>query len=327
MKTEFLYLDTFRGEINYLEQEVKRAIPQSAPLQLYEASSYLINAGGKRIRPLLVLLSARAFNGRAGVKYIAPVAIGMELIHTATLVHDDLIDKSEKRRGIATVNKKWGEDTAILAGDLLFSKAFELIGTHEIRVLSKIVGEACESLAQGQMLESLHTGNTTITEEVYLEILERKTAHLFKACTQSGAILGKAKKSGIDAVSRFGYFLGISFQLIDDILDITGDEKLGKPIGIDVKQKKITLAVIHALKHAKEKEKEIIRSIIKKEKKDKEDIKEISEILSSSGSFEHVFKKAEHFAQKAKKELAVLRKSDAKSALLEISESAIYREF
>lgn len=327
MKTALLHLENFKGEVNYIEKEIKKALPEMAPLRLYEAANYLANAGGKRIRPLLVLLSARVFDEKVGVDYIAPVAAAIELIHTATIIHDDIIDKSEKRRGIATVNKKWGDNTAILAGDLLFSKSFELIGTHEIRELSRIVGEACKSLAEGEMLEILHIGNTKITEEVYLEIIERKTAHLFEACTRCGAFIGKAKKSEREALSRFGYFLGISFQLIDDILDITGDEKLGKPIGIDIKQKKITLALIHALKNSREKEKKIIERIIEKEKKTEEDIEEISKILSYAGSFEHVFRRAEYFAEKAKKELKILKNSGAKSALLEIGDSAVYREF
>jgi len=327
MKTALLHLNDFREEVDYIEKEIREALSEGAPFQLYDAASYLMNAGGKRIRPLLVLLSARAASGKADIKRIAPIAVAVELIHTATIIHDDIIDKSEKRRGIATVNKKWGENTAILAGDMLFSKSFELIGTHEIRELSGIVGEACESLAQGEMLELLHIGNASMTEEVYLEILERKTAHLFEACAECGAILGGAGKSEVEALSKFGYFLGISFQLIDDILDITGDEKLGKPIGIDIKQKKITLALIHALKNSRERERKIISGIIEKEKKTKKDIEKISKLLSYSGSFDYAFKKAEYFAEKAKKELKIFKSSSAKSALQEIGDSAVYREF
>ena len=320
----FLYLNKFKDEVEYVERELYEAFNGRFPDKLYRASEHLISAGGKRIRPVLVILSAKAFDDSKAIDYISPVAVAVELIHTATLIHDDIIDSAEKRRNIETVNKKFGNELAILAGDLLFSKAFELIGSHEINEISRIIGKACEELAQGETLEIEHIGNTYITEEVYLEIIEKKTASLFRACAESGALLGGAKRKEAKALGNFGYYLGISFQLIDDILDITGDEKLGKPIGKDVEQRKVTLAMIHAMKNSDKGEE--LRKMIEKGEVENGSIKDLFEMLSSSGSIDYVFRRAEYFANKAKNELKI-KDSDAKKALLEICDSAVYREF
>lgn len=322
---EFVYLSKFREDIEYVESELYRIFNGRFPEKLYSASEHLINAGGKRIRPILVILSARAFDSEKSIGYISPIAIAVELIHTATLIHDDIIDDAEKRRKMETVNKKFGNELAILAGDLLFSKAFEFVGSHEINEISKIIGKACEQLAQGETLEIAHVGNTYITEEVYLEIIEKKTASLFRACAESGALLGGANKEQAKALGNFGYYLGISFQLVDDILDITGDEKLGKPIGKDIAQRKITLAMIHAMKKSEKGEK--LRKMIEKGNTNNNALKDVFEILSDSGSIDYVFKRAEYFAKKAKSELGIVENSEAKKALLEICDSAVYREF
>jgi geranylgeranyl pyrophosphate synthase len=308
--------EAFEEDINYVNREILDQVSKFSPHPLVAASKQLVKVGGKRIRPILVILSFRSLDQKTDI-----------LIHTATLIHDDIIDRSSKRRGAETVFKKWGEVAAILSGDLLFSRAFGLVGTHEIKKLTEILSETCIRLSEGEMLEYRHTGNTAMTEEVYLEIVERKTAFLFEACTRSGALLGKGDKKIVEALGKFGRYLGISFQIVDDILDITGDAKFGKPLAIDIREGKVTIAALHALKHTKGREKKTLESIIKKKRKSKKDIEIASEIIKGAGSIEYASKRAEWFGERAKEELMFLPDSEAKSGLLSIAETAIYRPF
>ena len=317
----------FAEAMDLIEKELLASLSHASPDALYDASRHLILTGGKKVRPALVALAYDAVGGKRGPEYILPIAIAAELIHTATIIHDDIIDRSSKRRGLETVFKKWGEEAAILAGDLLFSKAFGLVGVHEIKELTEVISETCIRLTEGEMLEFRHTRDTDMSEEVYLEIIERKTASLFEACTRCGALLGKGSEREIKALTRFGYYLGTSFQIVDDVLDITADDKFGKPKAIDIREGKVTIAALHALKQTKGKERTALESIIKKKRKNKKDMDMASEIIKKAGSIEYAFKKAEGFSLKAKEELKALPNSEAKSMLLNIAASVIHRPF
>jgi geranylgeranyl diphosphate synthase type I len=324
------YLDLgggLNGDLSYVENEIVKASPRFSIHPLDQAFKQLFEVGGKRIRPILVILSFRSLDVEADIKYAAPIAVAVELIHTATLIHDDIIDRSAKRRGLETVFKKWGEEAAILAGDLLFSKAFGMVGVHEIKELSEVISKTCINLTEGEMLEFKHTRNTAMTEEVYLEIIERKTAALFEACTRCGALLGKGSKKEIEALSRFGRYLGISFQIVDDVLDITADDKFGKPKAIDIREGKVTIAALHSLKHTEGSQKKTLESIIRKKRKTKNDIEKAKEIIKEAGSIEYAFKRAEIFSKKAKKEMKSISDSEAKRRLLDIAERVINRPF
>ncbi|RLG57577.1 MAG: polyprenyl synthetase family protein [Candidatus Hydrothermarchaeota archaeon] len=324
-----------RSELIELEREMKiidellrEAIPRGSPETLYDAGRYLLTARGKRIRPILTILSYKAVGEeKKKIEEVLPIAMALELIHTATIIHDDIIDKSPMRRGLPTVNYKWGEDVAIIAGDLLFSKAFGIIGSHPIRELSKIVSKACIELAEGEILESLHTSDTEMTEEVYLEIIERKTASLFEACTRCGAIVGKGSEEEIEALSKFGFLIGIGFQMTDDALDIAGELKLGKPIGIDICLGKPTFVILHAIKEAKGKDKETLKRIIQDRSCSSHDIKTALKIIKSTNSLKYASERAKYFIKKAKDNLKVLRESDAKKKLEFIADYVISREF
>ncbi len=320
-------LEEFEDEISYVDGELIKAISNFSPQPLASASKQLIEVGGKRIRPILVILSFRALDQKKDIEYAAPIAAAVELIHTATLIHDDIIDKSSKRRGVETVFRRWGEVAAILTGDLLFSKAFGLVGTHEIKELTDVISETCISLTEGEMLEHRHTGNTNMTEEVYLEIIQRKTASLFEACTKCGALLGGGSEREVSALKRFGQYLGISFQMVDDILDITAGDKFGKPFAIDIRERRVTIAALHALKNVKGREKTLLKSILKKKRKSRKDIETASEIIKRAGSLKYASDRAEWFGNKAKEELRTLPESDAKKGLFSIAESALYRPF
>lgn len=323
------FLGGFKKDIDLLNKELASSIPRSHPTSLYDASRHLTKTRGKRIRPTLVALSFAATDHNSGdIGYVAPIAIAVELIHTATMIHDDIIDKSSIRRGVKTVNAKWGDDTAILAGDLIFSKAFGLVGTHENREMSRIIFDTCMKLSEGELLEAIHINDTTMTEEVYLEIIERKTASLFGACTKCGAILGNGSKGEIDALSRFGYLLGIGFQITDDVLDVVADEKkLGKRVGMDISLGKVTLPTLHALKNSSDDNRRRLEEIVRKGGNSEEEIQTVLEIIEKTKSIDYALERAKSFVERAKKELKPLKESEAKEALEKIADYIISRKF
>lgn len=322
-------LGTFENGIEHVNAEIERTIGRAEPDFLYDASSHLLRLGGKRIRPALVELSFRAVNrdGRS-MEYMLPIAVAVELIHTATIIHDDIIDKNSVRRGARTVNAKWGDDTALLAGDLIFSRAFGLVGLHEKKELSKIISEACVKLAEGEVLETYHTGDVDMTEEVYLEIIERKTASLFEASTRCGALLGEGTDEEVEALTRYGYLIGIGFQMTDDVLDIiAGQEILGKPPGTDIALGNVTLATLHSLGMTDGAEKKELERIVKKRKNTKKEISRALEIITASGSIKYSLKRARSFIERAKERLDILEDTEAKRRLQLIADRAITREF
>lgn len=321
---------TFIKDMALVESEMEMCVSNSHPTKLYNASCRFIKMKGKRVRPMLVILSCGAVNGGREINpaYIAPIATAVELVHTATIVHDDIIDRSSMRRGVRTVNAKWGNDTALIAGDLLFSKAFGLVGSHEKRELSGIISNACVKLAEGEILEMLHTGDMTMTEEVYLEVIERKTATLFEACTKCGAILGDGNEKEVKALSKYGYHLGVGFQMTDDVLDIVAKEPtLGKPIGTDISMGRPTFVILHALEVADEKDKSELVSILNSKKRSDADINRALEIIKNTNSIEYATNRAKSQMEAAQKELRHLKDTNGKKALEIIAKYAVERSF
>ncbi|MEE8167852.1 MAG: polyprenyl synthetase family protein [Candidatus Hydrothermarchaeales archaeon] len=326
-KIQELQQDFIEG-LSLVKEELLRSIPSDQPRVLYNASRHLISTGGKHIRPALAILSFRAADTDGDLSKILSIATATELIHTATIIHDDIIDKSIKRRGAKTVNTRWGNDAALIAGDLLFSKAFGMIGSHENRELSEIISNACMKLAEGEVLEMLHTGDTDMTEEVYMEVIERKTAALFEACTKCGAILGGASNSDIEALARYGYHLGTGFQMIDDILDvIAGEFKLGKPIGLDITLGKPTLIVLHALKVTENGERETLEKIMRGKVTSDSDAKMALEIVKNTNSIDYASERARSLIHRAKLDIKGLKDSNAKKALELVADYTIDRDF
>lgn len=317
-----------KKQMEALDRELIQSLPQGSPLVLYKASRHLIEKGGKRIRPTLLMLSHNAVSKDKDPERYASIAIALELIHTATIIHDDIIDLSSLRRGVKTVNAQWGNDVALVAGDLIFSRAFGLIAAQENSEVANEIYRACRRLAEGQVLEAMHTADTKMTEEVYLEIIERKTASLFEACTKCGAILGEGKEEEIHGLGRYGFFLGIGFQMIDDVLDISAVEpRLGKPVGADISLGKPTFVILHALKEASEKDREALENIITRKNVPLEEVKNALKIIKGTNSLEYAKKRAAFFISKAKKELKVIKDSPAKAALQCIADYAVKRDF
>lgn len=249
-----------------IEEEIRKNISDIEPTELYKSSAHLIEAGGKRIRPSLVLLSTESVGGK--IEDALNAATAIELIHTFSLIHDDIMDKDEVRRGRATVHVIWGEPLAILAGDVLFSKAFEVMLKSNIdekrlvKVLD-VMTKACVNLCKGQAYDMLFEKNFEVKEKEYLEMIYYKTASLIAASTKIGAIIGNGSKEEINALYNYGKFLGLAFQIHDDYLDIAGDEKqLGKPVGSDIVEGKMTLIAIKALNEANKEDREKLISIL-----------------------------------------------------------------
>ncbi len=282
---------------------------------------YIINSGGKRLRPLLVLLSARAC-GYQGSEHCLMAAV-IEFIHTSTLLHDDVVDESDTRRGNKTANEVWGNAASVLVGDFLYSRSFEMmVEPGNIRIM-QVMSEATNVIAEGEVLQLLNCHDADTTKERYMEVIHRKTAKLFEAATQMGPIL--ANKPELEtAFITYGRHLGAAFQLIDDVLDYTADEgELGKNVGDDLAEGKPTLPLIYSLENGSEKEKTIIRRAIESEGIAL--LNEVTHIIKQSGAIEYTKQVAQKEANLAKMALASLTDSPIKTALCALADLAVNR--
>lgn len=302
------------------------------PESLYNASTYLLKAGGKRLRPTLLILSSRIVGGSEEVAL--PAAAAIEVLHNFTLVHDDVMDMDEFRRGVPTVHKVWGIPTAIVVGDLLFSKSLEAIfmlkNINEEQILksAKILVKAASTIAEGQAMDMSFEERTDVTEKEYFTMIYKKTAVLFEAATKIGAIIGNASKENIELLGNYGKYLGLAFQIQDDILGVMGEEKkLGKPVGSDIREGKKTIIVIHALKTASLKEREKLLEALGNRNISKNEILEIVKILEKIGSIDYAKELAMAYINKAKEEVNMLLVKDyeAKEMLLELADYVVKR--
>lgn len=292
---------------NYVSGDIK---------DLYEASIYLLNAGGKRLRPLFLVASSDLFNGSRERAYKAAAAV--EILHNFTLIHDDIMDQDNLRRGIPTVHVKWGIPLAILAGDLLHAKAFQALGDAfhglDSERIYRGISEFSRSviiIAEGQAMDMDFETRNDVSEEEYIDMISRKTAQLFSCSTYLGGLIGGAKDQDLQILKEFGLNTGIAFQIIDDILGLTADEKeLGKPIYSDIREGKKTILVIHALKQADEKEKKIIKEGLGS--KDSDKVKSAGDLVKSI-SLEYAYSKAKYYMDMALENLKQISSSDEMS--------------
>ncbi|MGH1430224.1 MAG: octaprenyl diphosphate synthase [Neptuniibacter sp.] len=283
---------------------------------------YIVESGGKRLRPLLVLLAANAI-GYKGEKHI-PLAAIIEFIHTATLLHDDVVDNSELRRGKDTANAKWGNAPSVLVGDFLYSRAFQImveIGSMEIM---EVISNATNVIAEGEVLQLLNTKNPDTTEEAYMQVILGKTAMLFEAATESGAILADADKQEQEALRLYGLHLGTAFQLIDDVMDyLSSSEEMGKNVGDDLAEGKATLPLIHAMRAGTEDQRQLVRQAIRKGGLD--DLQPIMDIVKATGAIEYTQDKAQQEADKAIAALDNIAESSFKETLKLLADIAVKR--
>jgi octaprenyl-diphosphate synthase len=252
--------ESIREDLERVDREFARHVESQVEL-IPTIGKYIQTSGGKRMRPAVLLMAGRltGYTGDRAVLYAAVV----EFIHTATLVHDDIIDDSELRRGRLAVHSRWGNDITVLLGDYLYIKSMAMALTHDTLDLVRLLCDVTLRMIEGELYQLTKNGDADITEEQHFDIIRRKTAYLFGGCAQIGGMLGKVDKAGEQALQEYGFNLGIAFQLVDDLLDFTGDAStLGKPIGGDLREGKMTLPLIHLLAQGNEVGERIVRDII-----------------------------------------------------------------
>lgn len=283
---------------------------------------YIVESGGKRIRPLLVLLAANAA-GYQGQQHVSLAAV-IEFIHTATLLHDDVVDNSDLRRGNSTANAKWGNAPSVLVGDFLYSRAFQImveIGNMEIM---QVISNATNIIAEGEVLQLLNTKNPDITEDAYMQVILGKTAMLFEAATEAGALLAGVDKVQQEALRLYGRHIGIAFQIIDDVMDyLSNAEEMGKNVGDDLAEGKTTLPLIHAMRQGTDEQRQLIRQAIRKGGLDSLD--PILEIVQATGAIEYARQTAEQQADLAISALDALEDTSFKATLIQLANLAAKR--
>ncbi len=289
-----------------------------------QLSQHIIYSGGKRLRPVLVLLSAKAC-GYSGDDDALLAAV-VEFIHTATLLHDDVVDDSEMRRGQKTASNIWGNEAAVLVGDYLYSRAFQMMVKAESMRIMDLLADATNTIAQGEVLQLLNIHDADTTEEKYHEVIYGKTACLFEAATRIGAILGDSDTGLEQAMADFGRHLGTAFQLVDDALDYTATiDELGKNVGDDLAEGKPTLPLIYAMQHGNDEQKSLIRKAIKKG--GLEHIGAIKNILDETGALAYTLGQAKSESTLAKAAIKSLPQNEFKQALLFLADYATQRGY
>ena len=289
-----------------------------------EVIEYVLTCGGKRIRPLVLLLSAKALSNR-NQKHISLDAV-IELIHTATLLHDDVVDDSTLRRGHKTANSVWGNDTSVLVGDFLYSRAFQIVVDVKHETVLNIFAKATPYIAEGEILQLVNCNNPDTTEKFYFDIIERKTAKLFEIAAQLGAILSSESSDDIEAMRLFGMHLGLAFQLIDDALDYSQSEDLtGKNVGQDISEGKTTLPLIHAMRKSKGADLELLRTAIKNGSS--KHLTDILGIIESTEAIKYTADTAKQHAFKAKEALSRIVATPYRAALETLSDFAVERKY
>lgn len=310
-------------DLKNVELQFKKDLQSDVPL-IRKVGEYVLSSGGKRIRPALLLLSAKLC-GYCGDRHV-PLASVIEFIHTATLLHDDVVDSANLRRGFASANALWGNEASVLVGDFLFSKSFSLMVADGDLAVLKVLSSATTTIAEGEVLQLVSTSDMDLSEASYIEVVKCKTAILLSAACQAGAILGMASPEREAALSDFGLGLGIAFQLMDDTLDyVASEEQFGKSIGHDLEEGKITLPLIHTLKLCSPGERKLIGDIIEKDLMDKADFQTVFELVHRYGGIAYAIARARDYITQAKTKLEVFEASQEKTALLCLSDYVVTR--
>lgn len=301
------------SDFNEVDQFVINQLHSTVPL-VENIGHYIVEAGGKRLRPILVLLAANACN-RNNEQHI-PLAAVIEFIHTATLLHDDVVDMSALRRGRPTVNAQWNNPSSVLVGDFIYSRAFQILVQIGDMKIMEIIADTTNKIAEGEVLQLISKNNPDSSEQNYMQVIQNKTAILFQAAAQCGAIVAGATDDEELALKEFGMHLGIAFQLIDDVLDYDGNSTaMGKNIGDDLAEGKPTLPLIYALQHASESEASLIRKSLTEEPLSGESLNEVIQIIRDSGGLEYTRKLAAAEAEQAISKISALSGSEYFDAL------------
>jgi octaprenyl-diphosphate synthase len=311
-------------EMAQVEKELVLFASAGVPL-IDRIGEYICKSGGKRVRPAVLLLGAQAcgYRGPIGPRLGAVI----ELIHSATLVHDDIIDNASVRRGRASVNAQWGNEITVLIGDWLYMTAFRMaLGERQFKVLDVLI-ESTRKMVEGELIQLTFNGNLDITEEQHLDISIRKTAFLFSACSQLGGILGSANEEKEELLRQYGLNVGLAFQLVDDVLDVTSNEStLGKPVGSDLKEGKLTLPLIYLMRDGKPEHRDLVRDALRDNSLYAANRDAIFQLVREYRTADLVLEKAQDYAQRAKDCLKDFNPSQARDALLSIPDYLVARD-
>jgi octaprenyl-diphosphate synthase len=315
--------DLLRDDLVAIEQELGRDAASSVST-ITEIAEYLREGGGKRIRPSLLLLSAHAM-GYSGFSSIRLGAV-VELVHTATLVHDDIIDGADTRRGRPSANTTWGNEKCVLAGDWLYMQAFRVaLEERNFRVLDLLI-VLTQQMVEGELLQIQKLGKA-VSEAEYFDLIYRKTACLFSVSMRLGAVLADATEGEEANLSAYGRAVGLAFQIVDDVLDLTATEEvLGKPVASDLREGKATLAVVHSIEHGTAADRHTIQRVLDDRSFENVGRIEIQQILAKNGSVEYAMAAADRYAEQARQALAGLPESEFKRALLWVPDFVVARE-
>ena len=306
-----------------VDEVIRNSLHSEVPL-INQVSEYIINSGGKRLRPALVLLSGQLFGDlHKGHHQLAAI---VEFIHTATLLHDDVVDESDMRRGKSTANHVYGNAASVLVGDFLYSRSFQMmVKLQKMRVM-EILAEATNTISEGEVLQLLNVKKVDITEAEYLRVIHFKTAKLFEAATRLGAVISQANAKEEAAMAEYGMRLGTAFQLIDDVLDLSGKaEEIGKKLGNDLAEGKPTLPLLYAIQNGKPDQANLIKSAITSG--DLSRMPEVLEILASTKALEYVRSLAKNEAELASAALTSFPNSSQKQALCDLADFAVTRQY
>ncbi|NUR54784.1 MAG: polyprenyl synthetase family protein [Acidobacteria bacterium] len=316
--------EPIREDLHLVEQEFVRHI-QSRVALIPEMGRYIQNSGGKRVRPAVLLMAARlsGYTGSRAVLYASVV----EFIHTATLVHDDIIDGADLRRGRLAVHSRWGNDITVLLGDYLYIKSMAMALTQDSLEIIRLLCDVTLRMIEGELYQLTKTGDVDITEEEHFEIIRRKTAFLFGGCAQIGGMLGGVTPEQEQGLREFGFNLGVAFQLVDDLLDYTADETaLGKPVGGDLREGKVTLPVILLLQRGGADADALIRAVVQERSVSSEQWREIIRLLREHRTPQLAYTRAMEYATRAKAALDVFPPTRERDALVALADYVLARD-
>jgi octaprenyl-diphosphate synthase len=311
-------------EMKLFEQKFYESMQSKVPL-LDKVTRFIVTTKGKQMRPMFVFLCAKLIGDVNEKTYRGASMI--ELIHTATLVHDDVVDESFKRRNFFSINALWKNKIAVLVGDYLLSKSVLLSTDHKDYDLLGVISRTIREMSEGELLQLEKARKLDITEDVYYEIIRQKTATLIAACCEIGVLSNNADEALAKKMMDFGTFTGMAFQIKDDLFDYLTSNVIGKPVGIDIKEQKMTLPLIHTLKIANEKDKKYYFNTIKRYNNDQKRVKELINFVKESGGLDYAIKIMKEFQQKAKDILNEFPDSEAKKSLLIMLDYVIERKF
>ena len=317
-----LLFDEMAADMQAVDEIIVKRL-QSDVVLINQMGHYIVNSGGKRLRPMLVLLSAGACGALDARAHL--VAAIIEFIHTATLLHDDVVDESQLRRGKETANSRWGNEASVLVGDFLYSRAFEMMVDVGDMPVMDILSHTTNTIAEGEVMQLLNIHDPDTTEERYLEVIRSKTAKLFEAASRLGAVLGGRSRAEEQALAAYGMHLGTAFQLIDDVLDYeASEEALGKQLGDDLAEGKPTLPLIHAMRTGSGMQAKLIRRAIEEGGRDL--IREVLDAIHDTGAMDYTREMAQQEANRAINALQHLPFSSHKQMMIQLAEQSVRRD-